>query len=378
MRRSTATTLQDVAREVGVATITASVVLNGSRSATRVSEATRARIVEVATRLNYRPNGVARGLTRRRMDAVGVVSRFVGKEANMYFTEVLTGILEAAARFSQNTTIISVSDWAAEEDKILQFCDGRIDGLILVGPDAVTEGFAKRLLNYAPCVVMHNNDPFEGADSMDVDSEEGFYSVVKHLISLGHRKIAHFSGPLRSTGSRQRIDGYRRALSEEGLPVDPELLFVGDFDARSGIENTEALLARYRGSDRPTAVSCVNDTVAAACVETLAAHNISVPGQISVVGFDDTVISRMSAPPLTTVRQPLRQMGTYAVDRLLMRIQESIDRPKSTPAQSTANVHVDGAKSVSALDDLAAPHREIFPVTLVVRGSSGPPPQNEA
>src|SRR5579875_3451633 len=126
MRRGNAATLQDVAREAGVAAMTVSVVMNGARSATRVSDATRARIQEAAARLRYRPNAVARGLSRRRMDTIGVVTKMDLKEINLYFLEVLNGILEVAAQHGQNTTVFSVTDWQGDEKRLLQFCDSRV------------------------------------------------------------------------------------------------------------------------------------------------------------------------------------------------------------------------------------------------------------
>jgi len=363
-----------VAREVGVATITASVVLNGSRSATRVSEATRARIIEAAARLHYRPNGVARGLTRRRMDTVGVVGRFIEQEVNTYFIEVLAGILEASARHNQNTSIIAVSDWSEEQDKILRFCDGRIDGIILVAPEDMSNDFAMRLLDYAPYVMLHNNNASTVADSLDVDNEGGYYSAVKHLTDFGHRRIVHFAGQQHLSGPRQRLAGYRRALGDANIPFDQSLIFPGDYNASSGRANAEKFLTVFSEQDRPTAIACANDVVACACAETLAARNISIPGQVSIVGFDDTALARMSSPPLTTVRQPLHAMGVHSVGKLLYRIKESLDQPKEASTVETNDCELKSGEANDNTSRIAKPQTEIFPVTLIIRESTGPAP----
>ena len=145
MRRSNAPTLQDVAQKSGVTAMTVSVVLNGANSATRVSPATRARIIAAATELHYRPSGVARGLSRRRMDIIGIVAIVSHAERNLYFLEILTSILEAAARQGQNTTVFSIKDWEADESRILQLCDGRVDGMIFVAPQRLRSEFAESL-----------------------------------------------------------------------------------------------------------------------------------------------------------------------------------------------------------------------------------------
>ena len=357
MRRSSATTLQDVAREAGVATMTASVVLNGARSGTRVSEATRARIQEVAARLRYRPNGVARGLSRLRMDTLGVVSIVDEGEINLYFLEVLQGVLEGSARHGQNTTVFSISDWKADEQKILRFCDGRVDGMIFIGPIFSAE-FAQTILHYTPFVALHSNGVMPNTYNLDVDNENGAYQVVRHLLYLGHRRIAHFSGG-DLVGAQQRVAGYRRALAEADIPLDDRLVVPGEFTAASGQRRMSAILEDRLIAPLPTALFCANDSIASGCLETLTAHGLRVPEDISVAGFDDLPVSRMTSPALTTLRQPFRAMGRRAVELLLLQIKQDAVAPVEDPA---------------APPPVPGPHSEIFETKLVVRASVGPPP----
>ncbi len=378
MRRSNAPTLQDVARQSGVTAMTVSVVLNGARSATRVSEATRVRITAAAAELHYRPNGVARGLSRRRMDTIGIVAIVDGPERNLFFLEILTSILEAAARRGQNTTVFSVQNWEADEARILQFCDGRVDGMIFVAPARLTSAFAESLQHHTPFVTMHSNNMLPHTYNLDIDNEGGAYAIVRYLIEQGHRRIAHFPGQMEFLGAAQRIAGYRRALADAHIPLDESLVFPGAYGASSGRERASQLLVGVSATKQlPTALFCANDDIAAGSMEVFARHGVRVPEDISVAGFDDILTARMTAPALTTVRQPFLGMGARAVDMLLTQIQDGI---LFTPE---GLVGAEGADTVSPSSSFReedggapahGPHTEVFPVELRVRGSVAPPP----
>jgi LacI family transcriptional regulator len=329
MRRSTTTTLDDVAREAGVSAMTASVVLNGSNSSARVSAGTRARVLEVAARLHYRRNALALGLSRSRIDTLGVVSSIRGGELNLYFLEVLNGILEAAAERGQTTKVFSMIDWHTEEARLLQFCDGRIDGLILIGP-ILTPEFITTLQHAIPFVSIHSNQTMPRTYNLDVDNEEGAYAIVRYLIDKGHRRIAHFPGS--NTGAQQRLKGYRRALEDSGIPYDERLVVPGSYSIWSGRHRMEIWLQER--TYLPTAIFCASDAIAFGCMEVLAERSIQVPEDISIVGFDDTLMARTTIPRLTTMRQPFFQMGRRAVELLLMQInEESVPQNTRSEAQ---------------------------------------------
>lgn len=375
MRRSNAPTLQDVAAQAGVTAMTVSVVLNGARSATRVSEATRLRIQEAAARLHYRPNGVARGLSRRRMDTIGIVSSIINSDEdgdpNLYFLEILNGILEAAARHGQNTTVFSIRDWCADEAKILQFCDGRVDGLIFVAPQRLSLSFAESLQHHTPFVTMHANDLLPRTYNLDIDNEGGAYAAVQYLIAQGHTRIAHFAGPLKFQGAQQRLAGYQRALSEANLAFDHSLVLEGEYHTNSGKERAVRLLGDGQISPLPTAIFCASDDIAAGCLEALLAQGLRVPEDISLVGFDDVLTARMTAPPLTTVKQPFRLLGSRAVEMLMPQILNGIVPTIGATQSSEASAL---SPESGTATDREAPHTEVFDVKLVVRGSVGQPP----
>ncbi|MBC7805072.1 MAG: LacI family DNA-binding transcriptional regulator [Akkermansiaceae bacterium] len=341
-------TLRDVAARAGVNATTVSVVLNGNRSGTRVSAATRERILSVASELGYSPNMAARGMKSRRMNSIGVVDIMHAKGLNLYFLEVLNGILEKAAEREQNTTVFTLSNWETEEDKILQFCDGRVDGLIFVGPQFRAE-FAQTLFRRTPFVALHSNIPLPVSTTLEIDDEQGGYLATNYLTELGHRRIAHLAGPEHFSGANQRIKGYLRALEEAGIVYDASLVMTGEFDAPSGRERAERILDN--GALRPTALFCANDQIAFGAMEVLAERGVPVPSAMSVVGFDDSLTARMTNPPLTTICQPFRQLGQHAVELLLDQIgNNAVNKPVSSEETTVI--------------------REIFPVELVVRGST--------
>jgi LacI family transcriptional regulator len=346
MRRGNATTLQDIAREAGVTAMAASVVLNGATSSTRVSPATRERIIAAAERLRYRRNAVAHGLSRSRMDTIGVAAVDHGGALNLYFLEVLNGILEAAAENEQNTTVVSLPNWG-DETRILKCLDGRVDGIVLLAPTRLTVDFAATLRRQTPYVTIHSNDTPPYVHNLDVDNEDGAYRIVRYLIEQGHQSIAHFTGGQGLRGADGRLAGYRRALTEAGIATCDDLILPGHFTEHSGRTRAADLLSRDR-SALPTAIFCASDAIAAGCMEVLSGAGLRIPDDISIVGFDDVLTARMTTPPLTTVRQPFRQMGHRAVGLLLAQIR-------------------------AEASEESLPPEVLFPLELVVRASVGKP-----
>ena len=346
--RPRAATLADVGRVAGVSAMAASAVLNGARTSSRISELTKGRILAAAAKLNYRPNGAARALANRRMNTIGVAALFAGTEINQYFLEVFNGIVEAAASHRQTTTVFTLRSWKEEADRIPSFCDGRIDGLILVAPVLARET-GESLPKHVPFVALHANTPMPNVINLESDEETGAYEVVRHLTTLGHRRIMHLSGPPDVVGGQRRIRGYRRALRDAGIKPDDTLTIETDFHQDSARQALRQWLRRHKGQPLPQAIFCVNDNAAIGCIEMLAEAGLRVPDDVSVVGFDDTLAARTTIPQLTTVRQPLREMGHRAVEILL---EEIVNRhsPSDMP-----------------------PPPIIFPTSIVHRASVGKP-----
>jgi LacI family transcriptional regulator len=180
-------------------------------------------------------------------------------------------------------------------------------------------------------VAIHANHPLEGIVDLESDEEAGSCALVSRLIELGHRRILHLAGPVGQRGAERRVAGYRRALEQAGLPFDPALVRVAGFSIPEGREATRLWLRSTSADERATAIFCANDGVAFGCMETLAAAGLRVPDDVSVAGFDDTLLARACLPQLSSVRQPLRHMGERAVEILL-------DLTRGAPAPRSVNV----------------------------------------
>ncbi|WP_158218952.1 LacI family DNA-binding transcriptional regulator [Roseateles aquatilis] len=309
-----AATLADVGREAGVSAMAASAVLNGAKTSSRIADETRDRILEAARRLNYRPNATARALAAGRMNTIGFATTLSRTELNQYFLEVFNGVIEAAAELGQNTTVFALADWSDGARRIPAFCDGRIDGLILLAPQLAADD-AHRLPDHTPLVSIHGNCELPGVINLEAEEEAGAHAMVARLLALGHRHILHVAGPPHVLGARRRVDGYHRAYREAGLTPPADGVVAGDFSAESGRRLLSRWLETHRGQEMPQAIFAGNDAIAMGCLDVLTARGIGVPQQVSVVGFDDTVLARSAR--LTTVRQPLRELGQRAA-RLLV------------------------------------------------------------
>ncbi len=350
-RHAKPATLADVGRAAGVSAMAASAVLNGARTSSRIAPETRERILEAARRLRYRPNAAARALASRRMDTLGVAAVIDGGDLNHYFLEVVNGVLEAAARYNQNTTVFTLHNWAEDAVRVPKFCDGRIDGMILLAP-IFSRDMAEQMPDHTPFVSVHANLNIPGIVNLESDEESGAYTLVRHLIARGHRRIMHVSGPRGLLGAERRVLGYQRALAEAGIRFDESLLVEGFYQTSGGREAIRSWLSGHRGSQLPEAIFCANDVSAMGCIEALAEAGIRVPEDVSVAGFDDTLGARTTVPQLTTMRQPLRAMGVKAVEILLDQIPyTSVGKPAPRPV---------------------SPY--VFSTELVIRASVAPPP----
>lgn len=337
-------TLADVGRAAGVSAMAVSAVLNGSNSSVRISPETQKRIRKAAAAMNYRPNIAARALVNRRMNTIGAFIVVEEGELNHYFLEVFNGILEGAARHQQNVTVFTLKTWSDAKAQLERAFDGRIDGMILIAP-IVTREFSKGLDPTMPCVALHANAEIERMINIESDEESGAFEMVRFLLGKGHRRILHLSGPRGLVGAERRIQGYCDALRQEGIEPSPDLLRSCNYNERGGCEAMREWLRDYAGQALPDAIFCANDLIALGCNEALAEAGLRVPDDVSVCGFDDTLVARATVPQLTTVRQPLRAMGIESVTILMDRIEK-----RDTSAEQKADVVV-------------------FPTEIVKRGS---------
>jgi LacI family transcriptional regulator len=299
--------IKDVAREAGVSVATVSRVFNDSGL---VSADTRRHVREVAERLNYWPNGVARSLIMNRTHAIGVLLPDLHGE---FFSEVLRGIDLAARREGLHLLISSSHSDQGELVAALRSMRGRIDGLIVMAPDVdVREALRTGVVDF-PMVLVDPGTPAQAWDTVTIANCEGALAMTRHLIGLGYRSIATITGPARNVDSQQRLEGWRAALREAGRVPEPSLEIAGDFTEQSGYAAATPLLALR---PRPDAVFVANDYMAVGLMSALGEAGVRVPEDLAVAGFDDIALARYLRPPLTTVHVEAFQLGERAVQRV--------------------------------------------------------------
>ncbi|RZL37204.1 MAG: LacI family transcriptional regulator [Rubrivivax sp.] len=252
------------------------------------------------------------------MNTVGVVGTLLGEEPNLYFLEIFAGVIQAATAAGQTTTVFTLNDWHEAEHRVPLLCDGRIDGLIMLAPMLTTTADAW-LPAHTPIVSIHANCELAGVVNLETDDEAGACRMVAHLLQLGHRRILHIGGPVGSVGAERRVEGYLRAHAEAGVRCRVDDVVRTAFSYEGGRRAMEDWLQGHRGEPLPHAVFGANDAIALGAVDTLRARGLQVPADLSVVGFDNTVLARTAR--LATVRQPLRELGERALQALVARIE---------------------------------------------------------
>ncbi|WP_055532050.1 LacI family DNA-binding transcriptional regulator [Streptomyces graminilatus] len=299
-------TLAEIAREAGVSAPTVSKVLNGRAD---VAPGTRTRVEDLLRAYGYR---------RRRAEATRspLIDLVFHELESAWAMEVIRGV-ENAAREEGLSVVLSESAGRLTPGRTWadQVAARRPHGVILVLSGLDESQRALLTSRSIPFVVMDPaGDPGDDVPSVGATNWQGGLAATRHLIDLGHTRIASISGPSRMMCSRARVDGYRAALETAGLPVDPALLKAGDFHHETGYR---AGLDLLRSPDRPTAVFAGNDLQALGLYEAARELGLRIPEDLSVVGFDDLPIARLVGPPLTTVRQPLMEMAETAAKLVL-------------------------------------------------------------
>lgn len=329
-------TILDVAKRAGVSPITVSRVINNSGY---ISQATRERVEAAVKELRYVPNTLARGLRSKRTKTLALV---VTDITNPYFTLMARGVEDAAGASNYTVIYCNTDESEAKEENYANILAQRqVDGVLLVPAGGKVKTIKFLLSNDINVVVVDRRVSGVKVDSVRSDSDDGAYRLIKLLIGFGHKRIAMITGPRDVSTSADRVAGYRRALVESGLGNN-EQVYYGEFNQQSGYEFTKQMMMQ---SPKPTAIFGANNFIAIGIIQALRGFKIDVPGNVSVVAFDDLPESMLVAPFLTFAEQPAYEVGRVATELLLKRI---------------SNEFSGGYQKL------------ILPATIVERGSTGP------
>lgn len=331
-------TIQDVARRAGVSVTTVSSALNNSG---RVADKTRDKVLKAARELGYVASLSARSLKGGRTNVVGVV---LGELRSPVFAELAASASDAARAAGMDTLLYTTNyDRVRERNSVASLIDGLVDGLLIMLPKESEHDLELLSRSRVPVVLVNYHAPDPNVTVVGGDNYHGARAAVRHLIALGHRRVAFISGNADSGQSPERQRGYHDELVNAGLSPDPALVRGGDWSEQGGYRETSALLDL---PDPPTAVFTANDHTAFGAINAVKARGLRVPEDLSVIGFDDIPSSQHIDPPLTTVRHPFGDIAQVAVKHLL-----------------------------DLIDGKAGPRQRIeLPSDLIVRASTGPAP----
>lgn len=312
--------LKDIADRVGVSVTAVSLVLNNKES--KIAEKTKKRILQAAKDMNYRPNQVAISLKNRSSKTIGLI---VPDIRNSFFSSLARGIEERCRELDYTLILCNTSDRHKRDIEYIRMLRAKnVDGVLYcMSSDSNKEIFKEsvRLLkaNDLPFILVDRHFDIRGVISITLDHREGGYLATKHLLELGHRKIACITGPSNLTDAQDRVKGYSDALKEYGIRKNKKLIKEGQYNLTSGIEMTKELIES--GVDFSAIFAC-NDLMAFGAYKAIRDKGLSVPNDISLMGYDDIFLTDIFEVPLTSIHQPVEELGNEATDKLI----ELIDR----------------------------------------------------
>ena len=334
-------TIYEVAQRSGVSTATVSRVMSDGKG---YSEATRDRVLAIAAELGWVPSGPARGLSLRRAGIVGLMFPDLGRsgeaeeESPLYVDQVIRGA-ERASTAVGDAVLIAATKSASGRELAFSVA-GKVDGLVVMAR-SLSDDDIEAISRSVPIVMLANSGVRGGLDFVGTDNRGGAREITAHLITVhGYADLAFLGGPTDSPDSQERFAGFCDAMRQAGLPAPKAPTWTGGFTEAGGQQAVQAMLSERRP---PRAIVCGNDEMAIGALVALRAAKLRVPADVAVTGFDDIAATRHVRPGLSTVHQPMRELGERSVQLLLDRI--------SNPG--------------------APPHSLILPTQVVIRGSCG-------
>lgn len=306
-------TMKDIARIAKVSTSTVSHVINNSRF---VSEEIRERVLTVVEQLNYTPSALARSLKIKETQTIGML---VTTSDNPFFAEIVASVEKYCSRNNYNLILCNTDgDQHRLEKNIQTLIQKQVDGLLLMCTES---SFQAKTLNLSiPMVVMDWWPTKLNADKISENSINGGYLATKALIDKNHRNIAIITGNLKKILAQKRLEGYKKALLEANIPIKEELIIESHFDFDGGIVGMEKILQL---TNRPTAIFACSDTIAIGAYQTAWKYGLSIPNDISIIGYDNIQLAQYLAPPLSTIHQPKNTFAKLSVETLIERIKNN-------------------------------------------------------
>jgi LacI family transcriptional regulator len=307
-------TIKDVAKHAGVSTSTVSHVLNKTRY---VSEDITARVKTAVDQLQYAPSALARSLKLKHTHTFGML---VTTSTNPFFAEVVKGVERRCYEQGYNLLLCNTEgDLERLRFNIDMLLQKRVDGLLLMSDEIVNQNldiFARH--KAVPTVVMDCGKTHFPADKIQDNSSLGGYLATQYLIKKGHRKIGCITGPLNKPAAEKRLAGYKKAMQDAGIVINDDWLVDGNFECEGGQQAFDKILG---AGTLPSALFVCNDMMALGVINSASKHGISIPDDLSIIGYDDIKIARFFSPSLTTIHQPKFNLGRKAFDTLLDKIQ---------------------------------------------------------
>lgn len=311
-KRRSVPTISDVARQAGVSPMTVSRVINNEAN---VREKTREAVNAAIAELGYAPNEAARSLAGATQVHIALL---YSNPSAAYLSEFLVGGLEKARSLNVQFVVEKANEDEDAEAAIRRLLTGGVDGILLAPPLADSPEVLEILRTTdTPAVIVTSSNAQDNVSAVSIDDYEAARTMTRHIVSLGHQRIGFIKGHPNQLASERRLAGYRDAMREAGLPAPDELVAQGLFTYRSGLDAAEQLLNL---TDLPTAIFASNDDMAAATVAVAHRRGMDVPGDLTVCGFDDTTLAVTIWPELTTIRQPIVELSSVAVDLLVRKV----------------------------------------------------------
>lgn len=332
-----AVTIYDVASFAHVSVTTISKILNHKDF--DISDETRERVLAIIKELDFTPSGLARSLVTKKTNVLGLL---IPDISNQYFADMARGVEDGANRLGYNVILCNTDENHRKELEYLHLLQEKgTDGIIIV-PIAESEKLFTEEFNYdKPFVILDRVYENMSSDIFQVrfDNVKGGYFATRFLTQEAHKRIGIITGPSKSRPSKDRLNGYKAALAEAGIPVDKSLIYEGNFKFESGFEG-----AKYLLKQRVSAIFATNDIMACGVYKAITSAGLKIPNDISVMGYDDIMLSDMLDPPLSTISQPKVDMGRIASEMLIKQIKkekistEAVFEPKLIKRKSVRHL----------------------------------------